>query len=199
MSYYSEWKNPGQRDASNTAMVQTQTARPTKTPDSVSLTQTARPTKTARPTQINAGQSALIPGVLQADFVINLENRFAMNCGDITEGGGYYSHFCQKSNSVAMLTAIVYGRGIVSVDFITAAVCQFEDPNVTLPETFLGFIATIPFLGDDAMQKQASAWVIDNIPQIGASYTEIKTVMKNINFTLSGTSMATVLEIGDLK
>ena len=98
-----------------------------------------------------------------------------------------------------MLRAAVYGRGIVSVDFITAAALQFEDPDPNLSEVFLGFVATIPFVSDTAMQDQARNWVIENIRYVDGSNKEIATDINNIHFNLRGFPSAVTLEIGDLK
>lgn len=118
-----------------------------------------------------------------------------MECGDILEGNNGYSHFCNRIGSPAALSVIVYGRKITSVDFIIANVAQQSDPDPAIPSRFLGFVATIPFVDQPALQDQASQWVQSNITKVGSG--DIETDINNIHFSLSGTSTAMFLEIGN--
>ena len=158
-------------------------------------TETPRPTKTPAPTR----PSSLIPGIMPADVTLNLEKRFAMECGSIVESGGYYSKFCDRLNSSAAITATVYGRKITSVDFITATASQFITPDSSLPIDFLGFIATIPFIDNPALQQQADNWVTINVQNLTDEYKELETDINGVHFKLRGISTAATLEIGELK
>lgn len=160
-------------------------------------TATTTPTEDPRPTKTLAPAIARIT-IKQADVTLNLEERFGMMCGEIEEGEGYYSHYCDKSNSVAAITAIVYGKKITSVDFITANVAQFATPDPTLPADILGFIATIPFVDNSSMQKKAREWVEAASVTFTNEYKEVETNINGIHFKLRGIATSITLEIGYL-
>lgn len=176
----------------------TATSAPTQTP-----APTAIPADTATsaplPTFVPATVAPFIPAIYQADVTINLEKRFGMECSETIEGDGYYSHSCRKGSDAAEIFVTVYGRGIVSVDFITASVSQFNAPDPLLSADILKFVATIPFVEDDALQKESAVWVEAGTPTFSADYQEIETDINNIHFKLRGTSANVTLEIGELK
>jgi hypothetical protein len=179
-----------QTNAFNTAIAGITANAPTITPEATNSPEPIN-TPSPEPTKV----TALIPNIWQADVTLNLQDRFGMTCSDIEEGTGYYSHTCKKDFA---LIAIVYGRGIVDVDFITASYTDLN-PSMDVAITYLGYVATIPFVGNDALQKQASEWVQANVPNIGAEYKEIDTDISGIHFKIRGKQEFITLEIGELR
>lgn len=152
------------------------------------------------PTFIPATVAPLIPGIIPADVTINLENK-GFDCSSVEQGELYYFRTCNKDYDViATLHAEVYGRGLLSVDFISATAMQFVVPaNPDTAASFLGYVATSPFVGDSALQEQARTWVEANTAKIVGDGVAIETTINRIHFVLSGLPSAVTLDIGDLK
>lgn len=167
---------------------------PTVTATRVVTPKPTLPTETPSPTSA----PAIIPGIYAADVYMNLESRFAMECGEIEKGADiYYLHSCRKYDGNTEIFTTTYGRTVVSVDFITVSVMQYTQPDPALPAGILKTIATIPFVGNEPAQKEAALWV-EGSGKIfsGTQYQEVETDINGVHFTLGGTAENVTLEMG---
>lgn len=135
---------------------------------------------------------ALVPGLMPSDVTVNLEQR-RLTCGEIEQGEMYFTHTCKKDDPAYSLMVVVYGRGITSVDFITATILQYTSPpDPALSASFLGFVATMPYTG--SAPQEARTWVESNVQN--GSFTE--TDFSGVHYALRGTPSTATLEIGYL-
>lgn len=150
-----------------------------------------QPTETPAATEAPAIPAA-IPGILPADVIINLENK-GLECGEVTQPVDYYIRTCKRETSNGMLFVEVYGRELLSVDFISATVTQFT-VDKSLPAEFFGYVSTIPFVDDASLQDQAKTWASETAPLLAG-----ETTINGVRFEISGVETAVTLEIGLLK
>lgn len=144
-------------------------------------------------TKETAAPSALLPNIQPADVTINLENK-GLVCAEVKQSQNYYVRTCEKTAGDNSIFVEIYGRQLLSVDFISATVIQAGAVNNELSMEFLGFVATIPFVDDDNSQEKAKAWVIENV-QNPASNTTINGIL----FEIEGLENAVTLNIGEIK
>lgn len=159
---------------------------------SPALTRIPQATSTPQPID----PSASIPNILAADVTINLQNKFGMECTQIEMREPYNSRQCYKKELGTTFFVVVYGRGIFTVDYITATYTA-ENPSAEVYQGFLGYVATIPFVGEAQLQADARSWLVANAQKINAGAVE--TIIDGLRFTLTGGESALTLEIGELK
>lgn len=141
--------------------------------------------------------SAVLPGLYPADVTVNLEQR-GFTCSDVEKGTLYYSRLCKRDESSLLnMAVIIYGSEITTVDLIESVVLQLENPLPDLAIPFLGFMATMPYIG--AVPDQARAWVEQEIPTINDAKKESTTEIAGVSYRLYGSMSALTLEMGYLK
>ena len=172
--------------------IPTPTPAITKPPKVVTEISTDNPTATERPV-------ALIPGLDPNDVIINLEDQFALQCSKVTHGTNYYIRDCAKTIYNHSLIATIYGSELFYVDYINSASVSFDGPSPLVHSSYLGYVATIPFIGKSALQKQAGDWVVNNIAALTDNSQTFETTLGGIHFVLFGTQTAVTLQIGELK
>lgn len=144
-------------------------------------------------TKETAAPPALLPNIQPADVTINLENK-GLACAEVNQSQNYYVRTCEKTVGDNSIFVEIYGKQLLSVDFISATVIQPGAVNNQLSTEFLGFVATIPFVNDDGSQEKAKSWVIENV-QNPAS----KTTINGVLFEIEGLETAVTLNIGEIK
>jgi hypothetical protein len=155
---------------------------------------TEKPSAVPQPTEtpLPPAAPALIPNIQPADVTLNLEERFGMTCGDVEFGVDYNIRTCEKAG---ILRADVYGRELFSVDFIEAGYVDIT-PNLETAKAYMSFVASLPFIGDEASQQLAMDWVAS---EITLSKVNKETDINGIHFYLLNSPTFIVLSIGDLK
>ena len=163
----------------------TETPRPTDLPTHV-------PTEIPSPTKI----TGLLPGLQPADVKVNLEDR-QFTCSSVNQGELYFSWICKRTGANYELNVQIYGRTLLTVDYIVAMALQFGDPSDEVAAAFLGFMATMPY--DGAHQEEARAWVEEALPTLRGQGDLRKKTFGGVEYQLFGIPTARTLKIGDLK
>ena len=169
--------------AATATTISTETNVPTIAPSS-----TPRPTATEEVT-------ALLPGLMPADVTVNLE-QLGFTCGSVDQGQLYYVRTCNKDTADYSMHVEVYGRELLSVDFIDSTILQYDTPDYELAASFLGFMATMPY--DGAVQQEARNWVETTVSTIRVLGDMAEKAFAGVNYRLKGISTSITLEMGDL-
>jgi hypothetical protein len=152
-----------------------------------------RPTNTPKPTE----RPAYVPGIEPADVTVNVEKRFAMDCGGVQEqvfrGETYYSWYCWKTAGNAMSKVWVETQRLYTVDTIDASMLGASS-NTAI--AFLRFVASIPFIDKQADQQRAMSWVESTVPLLAGQGSSKTTTIGGVPMYLSGLPTAPRLIIG---
>ena len=155
---------------------------------------TIAPSNTPRPTATEEA-TALLPGLMPADVTVNLEQR-GFTCGTVDQGQLYYIRSCDLDTADYSLHVEIYGRELLSVDFIDSTVLQYTSPDYEFAASFLGFMATMPY--DGAVQQEARNWVETTVLTIKGQGDMAERAFAGVTYRLKGISTAITLEMGDL-
>ena len=155
---------------------------------------TNAPSNTPRPTATEEA-TALLPGLMPADVTVNLEQR-GFTCGTVDQGQLYYIRSCDLDTADYSLHVEIYGRELLSVDFIDSTVLQYTSPDYEFAASFLGFMATMPY--DGAVQEEARNWVESTISTIKVQGDMAEKTFAGVTYRLKGLPTFITLEMGDL-
>jgi hypothetical protein len=174
----------------------TNTLRPTNTPKP---TNTPRPTNPPSPTEI----SPYIPGVSPVDIQLNLR-RNDFDCGAVEpgeyEGETFYTWTCERDDAGIQYIVMFTSRNLDTVDYINASILQFGSPSNEVTKSFLGFVATIAFIGSEDDQVQAKTWVEETLPKLTGEAGDVhSTTINGISMQLAGPDTGRFLRMGDLR
>jgi len=141
-----------------------------------------------------------IPELSPVDVKLNLEKR-GFTCSDARfvedpQLGSWYFRTCSRDiTDVGIYLYVEFiGAKLTSVDWIDATITQVE-PSQEVTASYLGFIATLAFIGNAEKQEVVKQWVIDNITN---SESRPETTIDGICFRLYGPPTAITLEFGDI-
>lgn len=132
---------------------------------------------------------------MPADVTVNLEER-GFVCKPVWQGELYYVRTCEKSAGEYLLRADIYGRELLSVDYIDSAALQYTDPKNEFAASFLGFMATMPF--DGAQPQDARGWVESTIPTLKGEGDVREQVFGGVKYSLFGPPTGIFLQMGNL-
>lgn len=194
--------SPSAQSAEQMTVIPTLTRQPTFTPQSTNPpmpTSTPVPTKPPAPTPTTEPKKVgLLPGLQPADVKVNLENRqFKCSSAEMSADKTYYVWTCKRDSSAYQMTAIFYGRTLLTVDYINCAVVQFGQADDGIASPFLGFMATMPY--DGAEPQRARTWVEQTLPTIKQSGDVREATFGGVKHRLFGIPTARNLQIGDLR
>lgn len=142
-----------------------------------------------------------IPELSPVDVKFNLEER-SFTCSDAKfvedkqTGSSWYFRTCSRDITDVGIYLLVefVGAKLTTVDWIDATITQVE-PSQEVAASYLGFIATLAFIGNAEKQEVAKQWVIDNIAN---SESKPETTIDGIRFRLYGPPTGITLEFGDI-
>ena len=146
---------------------------------------------TPKPTSI----TGILPGLLPADVTVNLEQR-RFKCGHAEQLKNYFVWTCNRKEVDTEVSVLVYGRTLVTVDYIDSAILQSISPNDEIASSILGFIATMPFDGSEP--QKAQAWVKATLPTIKQSGDVREAKFGGVDYRLFGWPPARNLQIGNV-
>jgi len=153
------------------------------------------------PTVTSVKTPAGLPGITPADIKVNLTDR-DFTCTNVKETqaeglGKWYSWYCDREEgSLISMHVEFMSRSLSSVDFIDATILQYSDPTDEVASLFLGYIATIAFIGNEEAQTEARLWVEEKLDQLNENC--IEEIVHGIPINLCGPPTARFIEIGKM-
>jgi hypothetical protein len=187
-----------------TPSIQLETVVFTNIPDAPTIQPTISETKLITPTQIkpvqktstpSANVEPLIPGLTTGDLTARLKQK-GFDCLQPEKGELYYVRTCNLEDSNSLIRVDIYGREMLSIDFVESGVLQYDSPDPEYALAFFGYMSKLPYT--NSKPQEAYQWVKTMFPTLKGQGDVREKTIENVKFTLYGIPTAYMFGIGDL-
>ncbi|WP_322807697.1 hypothetical protein [Thermanaerothrix sp.] len=140
-----------------------------------------------------------LPSLQPTDIKVNLTEK-GFTCTNAKESqaeglGKWYVWYCDREvNNLISMHVEFMSYTLTSVDFIDATIIQYSEPQNDIASSFLGYIATFAFIGNEEAQHEARLWVEEKLGQLNEGC--IEEIIRGIPFRLCGPPTGRFIEIG---
>ncbi len=152
--------------------------------------------ETSTPIPTTEVMTPILKGLTNGDLKVKLEQK-GFSCSRPDKGDLYYVRTCELKEPSYQIRVDIYGRELLSIDYVESGVIQYGNPSKELASAFFQYIAKLLF--ETAQPQEAAEWIKTNLSTHKGKGDLREKIIGNIKFSLSGIPTAYILGIGDLQ
>jgi hypothetical protein len=137
----------------------------------------------------------LIPGLTTGDITASLKQK-GFSCLQPEKGELYYVRTCNLEDKNSLIRVDIYGREMLSIDFVESGVLQYDSPDPKYALAFFMYMSKLPYT--NSKPEEANQWVSTTFPTLKGQGDIREKTIGNVKFSLNGIPTMYRFVIGDL-